>query len=109
MSARDRWATARQRSDFLKAIKARDGSLTCHWCGASPRRSVDHVVSRSNGGPSELWNLVASCHECNAARGNRDDPTHCEFCRLAHVRVAGRFADAIRSMSTATTKEAPDA
>lgn len=51
------WATNKERNAWLKQIRERDGSLTCHWCGASPRKSIDHVVSRSNGGPDQLWNF----------------------------------------------------
>lgn len=83
---RTAWATRKDRKAYLKLIRARDGSLTCHWCGASPRRSIDHIVSRSNGGPNALWNFVASCADCNGNRGNTDDPDHCDFCRAVHAR-----------------------
>lgn len=82
------WATMKERRAILKLIKERDGSLTCHWCGESPRRSIDHVVSRSNGGTNDLSNLVASCADCNGTRGNADDPNHCDFCRHAHAKAA---------------------
>lgn len=80
------WATNKERSAIVKQIRARDGALDCHWCGTPSRKSVDHVVSQSNGGPSELWNLVVSCVECNSSRGNRDDAGHCAFCASAHSR-----------------------
>lgn len=80
------WATNKERTAYLKAIRARDGGLPCHWCGASPRKSIDHIVSRSNGGTNDLWNLVASCADCNARRGNTDNPDHCDFCRTAHAK-----------------------
>ena len=30
---------------------------------------IDHVDSHSGGGPSELKNLVTSCHKCNLSKG----------------------------------------
>jgi hypothetical protein len=71
----------------LLRLFRRDGAK-CFWCGhpilthrqlriraergASTRgirmATVDHVLPRSQGGSSHLYNLVASCAECNVER-----------------------------------------
>ena len=30
----------------------------------------EHVIPRAFGGPTEWWNLVAACSECNSLRGH---------------------------------------
>lgn len=75
--------TNRERSAIVKRIRARDGGKICHWCGASPRQSLDHIVARSMGGPDDDLNLVLSCVDCNSRRGNTPHPEHCAFCRTA--------------------------
>jgi hypothetical protein len=30
----------------------------------------EHLIPRVFGGPTEWWNLVAACHECNSLRGH---------------------------------------
>jgi len=46
-----------------------------HQCAYCHRRDVpfeiDHQVPRSRGGSHRASNLVLSCHDCNAAKGNR--------------------------------------
>jgi 5-methylcytosine-specific restriction endonuclease McrA len=37
----------------------------------SAELTLDHVVPRSRGGASTWENLVACCHSCNRAKGNR--------------------------------------
>lgn len=32
----------------------------------------DHLVPRESNGKGYIWNLVASCHECNHQRGHMD-------------------------------------
>lgn len=88
------WATEKERSQYRRVIKKRDGGLTCHWCCTPHRRSIEHIVSRSNGGTNDLFNLVAACVECNSGRGNADDPLHCETCLRAHktLRTAAYLA-----------------
>jgi HNH endonuclease len=45
------------------------GYTPCRWCGA-PATTADHwPVSRVDGGPDTLDNLVAACVPCNCGRG----------------------------------------
>lgn len=47
---------------------------TCQYCGRRlPRHelNLDHVVPRSQGGPSTWENIVCSCHACNRRKGGR--------------------------------------
>lgn len=44
----------------------------CTYCGklfirenAQRRRTKDHIVPRSMGGPTEPWNIVYACYQCN--------------------------------------------
>lgn len=54
-----------------KAVLARD-SWTCQYCGhRAMGLTVDHVIPRSRGGPSEWDNIVAACAPCNRRKGNR--------------------------------------
>ena len=49
----------------------RDGRR-CAYCGnaKAERYELDHIVPRSHGGANRVSNLVVSCHECNAEKGN---------------------------------------
>jgi predicted restriction endonuclease len=51
----------------------------CCYCGCgmtleddmSPTMATrEHVIPRALGGPTEWWNLVAACNECNTLRGH---------------------------------------
>ena len=53
-----------------RALFARDG-YRCQYCGVGSRLTVDHVVPRSRGGPSEWENIVTACAPCNLRKGNR--------------------------------------
>jgi hypothetical protein len=56
------------RWDVLKRDK-----FTCQYCGqAAPnvKLEIDHIIPLSNGGTSEMGNLITSCYACN--RGKRD-------------------------------------
>src|SRR5687768_2204720 len=56
-----------------KNIRERDGNR-CQYTGRVLRPdegSLDHVVPRSRGGPDAWENLVWSCKEVNARKGNR--------------------------------------
>jgi len=51
----------------------RDG-YECQYCGihCTPKTAtLDHVVPKSKGGPSNWQNLVTSCNECNRKKGNK--------------------------------------
>jgi 5-methylcytosine-specific restriction endonuclease McrA len=50
-------------------ILARD-RYRCAYCGG-PAGSVDHVLSKVDGGSDDPSNLVASCKSCNTAQENR--------------------------------------
>jgi 5-methylcytosine-specific restriction endonuclease McrA len=53
-----------------RAVFARD-SWTCQYCGSTTHLTVDHVLPRSRGGPSDWENIVTSCAPCNRRKGNR--------------------------------------
>lgn len=52
-------------------VRARD-RYACVYCGEimPTRLEVDHVVPKSRGGSTTIDNLVASCHDCNQAKGS---------------------------------------
>jgi hypothetical protein len=47
-------------------VIARDGRV-CQYCGTTDAfsYSVDHIISRSQGGPDHIANLVVACQRCN--------------------------------------------
>jgi 5-methylcytosine-specific restriction endonuclease McrA len=54
-------------------IYARDGSR-CQYCGhrfPTTELSLDHVMPRSQGGPTTWENLVSCCLRCNVKKGGR--------------------------------------
>jgi 5-methylcytosine-specific restriction endonuclease McrA len=53
-----------------RAVFARD-SWKCQYCGTTSHLTVDHVIPRSRGGPSDWENIVTSCAPCNRRKGNR--------------------------------------
>ena len=51
----------------------RDGNA-CQYCGVRLNRkqiSLDHVITRSQGGKTNWENIVASCIPCNTRKGGR--------------------------------------
>jgi hypothetical protein len=51
----------------------RDG-FRCLYCGRSSvdvQLEVEHVRPRVHSGTDDRWNLVTSCHECNAGKSSR--------------------------------------
>ena len=52
-------------------VKAHLPSGPCHYCGAPDPIGVDHVIPRTQSGPSFAWNMVRACVRCNSAKGNR--------------------------------------
>ena len=60
----------RRRRITRRAVFARD-SWTCQYCGTGSHLTVDHVIPRSRGGPSDWENIVTSCAPCNRRKGNR--------------------------------------
>lgn len=61
----DLWAGSR----MSRRVIQRDHGM-CTYCG-QPATSVDHLLARSQGGLTQPDNLVAACHRCNQARGDR--------------------------------------
>jgi len=47
-------------------------SVSCSFCGSSSDLSVDHLVSRFNGGSDSGDNLIATCRICNSSKGKKD-------------------------------------
>jgi|YNPBryunderm2012_1023409.scaffolds.fasta_scaffold01722_4 5-methylcytosine-specific restriction endonuclease McrA len=47
---------------------------TCQYCGAQPgteELTIDHVIPRSQGGPTSWTNCVVACVACNKKKGDR--------------------------------------
>jgi hypothetical protein len=44
----------------------------CQSCGTTYDLSIDHIISRANGGDSSDDNLRTLCRRCNSAKGSRD-------------------------------------
>jgi 5-methylcytosine-specific restriction endonuclease McrA len=47
---------------------------TCQYCGRQMNRThltIDHVIPRTLGGPTDWDNVVAACRECNHRKGGR--------------------------------------
>lgn len=44
---------------------------TCQYCGGLECLTMDHVIPFSLGGPTEAWNLVTACMNCNCKKGAR--------------------------------------
>ncbi len=54
-----------------KSILARDDH-TCQYCGfRGSNLTLDHVVPKQRGGPTDWHNLVCCCLPCNNKKGNR--------------------------------------
>jgi len=61
----------RQRKGFRALLVWRNPR--CYWCGSRVEfhfSTLDHVIPISRGGSNGDENLVLSCLECNAARGD---------------------------------------
>ncbi|MEA2298588.1 MAG: hypothetical protein QOF77_1524, partial [Solirubrobacteraceae bacterium] len=61
---------AHRRKITRRAVFARD-DWSCQYCGARSNLTVDHVIPRSKGGPSDWENIVASCAPCNRRKADR--------------------------------------
>ncbi len=67
----------RRKQGIIRLFEEQNGK--CAYCGTDmtlklgERNTVtkDHVVPRSKGGPTEAWNLVASCATCNCRKSDR--------------------------------------
>ncbi len=59
---------------FSRRNVARRDRHTCQYCGDQPgfaRITIDHVIPRAQGGPSNWTNCVAACLRCNARKADR--------------------------------------
>lgn len=45
-------------------------NFECQYCGSPRDLTLDHVIPRSKGGPSNWKNLVTACKSCNARKGD---------------------------------------
>ena len=64
-------ATGRSRTPRYSRLGVlRRDNHTCLYCG-KPGTTIDHVVPRSQGGPSSWMNAVAACRKCNERKANR--------------------------------------
>lgn len=65
---------ARRRLALVRALADRDG-LKCRYCEVpfgsvdDPEITIDHIVSRSEGGTSRQENLCLACAPCNEWKG----------------------------------------
>lgn len=70
------------RAKVVPLLVERDGGMVCFYCerpiddgqdvALRQKATVDHVIPRTDGGPSQDWNLVLSCYACNRRKGIRD-------------------------------------
>jgi 5-methylcytosine-specific restriction endonuclease McrA len=59
---------------FSRRNVAKRDHHTCQYCGVQPgsdELTIDHIVPRSRGGPSNWTNCVAACVTCNARKADR--------------------------------------
>jgi hypothetical protein len=40
----------------------------CAFCDSPDRMTIEHVVSRSKGGPHAIGNIIPTCHRCNMSK-----------------------------------------
>lgn len=68
------WAGGARITKLRELVMSEYGSL-CHLClrpiETLPEYSIDHVVSRSNGGTDDIENLRPAHLSCNSSRGDR--------------------------------------
>lgn len=58
-------------------LEIRDSATDCGYCGRSfdaLQRHLDHIIPVSDGGPTEAWNLMPACSECNTSKAAK--PLH---------------------------------
>ena len=63
----------------LKMVNAQ----ACHYCGATKKLVMDHLIPKLRGGPDAPDNLVWACRSCNSSKGAKD--------MLAWMRWKDRF------------------
>lgn len=67
----------------------------CAYCGGRLYSdfTVDHIIPKSKGGSSEIFNLVPACPECNRRKADRD--------LLEFLPIIGCLLDSFRNMKNA--------
>ena len=61
-----------QRWKNQRALVLKRDDRICYYCG-NEATTVDHLISRKQGGTHELSNLVACCISCNSRKGARSE------------------------------------
>ncbi|MDR0993727.1 MAG: HNH endonuclease [Verrucomicrobiota bacterium] len=69
----------------------RDG-WKCVVCGDTERLEMDHAVALMNGGPNEIHNLYALCHDCHVVKTRMDRSLKKHRVRLAREQEAAAAA-----------------
>ncbi len=69
-------SSGKKRIRKRQKIWERDGGR-CFYCGTyvaykSKDFTLDHIIPRSKGGPSKIWNLTTCCVSCNLAKDDLD-------------------------------------
>jgi 5-methylcytosine-specific restriction endonuclease McrA len=103
------WARTRCVADLVK----RDG-LRCVWCSCAlgketgvERPTVDHLLPRSCGGNSKLYNVALACQRCNADRKNTHVRKYARICLARGQKVRlDVLAAAFRQMEQAFSCDA---
>ena len=95
-----------QRAQYLEALVARDGQ-TCWFCGCLLdwlEMTIEHLVSKSVGGPNHLDNFVLACEPCNSEahtmsvaekvtlRSSKSGVTSGQITRAQAARIAREFS-----------------
>jgi 5-methylcytosine-specific restriction endonuclease McrA len=80
----------------------RDGHR-CVYCDSREDLTLDHVVPRAKGGPTQWHNLVTACRRCNSQKGDlaleevgfqlRNQPFRPGFI-MFHSRLSGQIQEA---------------
>ena len=100
----------RCRKRIFRAILARDGSLTCEYCGKAnlvvnyqpvagfphPHNmaTIDHIVPISKGGDrTDISNIFVCCYQCNTEKGDLD---HEAFARKQEAEAGALLDKAAR-------------
>jgi hypothetical protein len=58
-------------SGIREYVKERESRDECIFCGARGDVTLDHLFSRSLGGPDDEKNVIWVCRQCNSSKGAR--------------------------------------
>lgn len=90
--------TSIQRAHLKVVLDRARGDLTpgsnvlCHYCGAAPGVTRDHIVPRAMGGSDGKWNIVPACQPCNVQKADRFPTCDCFKCTGAIERWRRTFS-----------------